>query len=160
MKLKVPGEEMKIGSNGNQQTKVSYVLSNADDFKRKRIIVVGGGNAAVEAAVDLVARRNGDQIDFRSPDEINDVTLLVRTDFKNDVKFTNKQQIYQCIDEGKVKAYFGAAIKEIHDDEVVVVDLYTKTERARIPNDYVFALIGGAPPSTFLESIGITIPKG
>jgi len=159
MKLRVPGEEMKISRNGRQEDKVTYALSNADDFKQKRIIIVGGGNASVEAAVDLVARRNGDQIEFRPPHEINDVTLLLRSDFKNDVKFGNKQQIYQCIDEGKVKVYFSTAIKEILDGEVVLMDPSTKTEKARISNDYVLALIGGAPPSTFLESIGIIIPK-
>lgn len=159
MKLRVPGEEMKIKRNGRTEDKVIYALSNPDDFKQKKIIVVGGGNASVEAAVDLVARRNGDQIEFRSPDEINEVTLLLRTDFKNDVKFGNKKQIYYCIDEGKVKVYFGTAIKEIRDNEVVLMDTWTKEEKMRIENDYILALIGGAPPTQFLESIGITIPK-
>ena len=159
MKLRVPGEEMKITSNGRAEDKVIYALSNPDDFKGKKLVIVGGGNASVEAAVDLVARRNGDRIEFRPPDEINEVTLLLRTEFKNDVKFLNKQQIYQCIDEGKVKVYFGTMTKEIRDSEVIVVDTWTNEEKARIPNDYVLALIGAAPPIKFLESIGITIPK-
>ena len=159
MKLRVSGEELQITRNGRTEDKVIYTLSNPDNFKQQKLIVVGGGNASVEAAVDLVARRKGDQIEFRSLDEINDVTLLLRTDFKNDVKFLNKQQIYQCIDEGKVKVRFRTAIKEIRDDEVVIEDSRTKEETANIANDYVLALIGGAPPTNFLESIGITIPK-
>jgi len=160
MKLRVPGEEMKIGRNGRTEDKVAYALSNPDDFKKRKIIVVGGGNASVEAAVDLVAKRKGNQIEFRPADEINEVTLLLRSDFKNDVKFNNKQQIYHCIDEGKVKVYFGTAIKEIREHEVVLMDTWTKEEKIKIENDYILALIGGAPPTTFLESIGITIPKG
>jgi thioredoxin reductase len=159
MKLRVPGEEMKITRNGRSEDKVMYVLSNPDDFKQKKVIVIGGGNASVEAAVDLVARRKGDQIEFRASDEINDVTLILRTDFKNDVKFLNKQQIYQCIDEGKVKVLFGTTTKEIREREVIVMDTWTKEEKARIANDYVLALIGAAPPIKFLESVGITIPK-
>lgn len=159
MRLGVPGEEIKIRRNGRTEDKVTYALSNPDDFKCKKMIVVGGGNASVEAAVDLVAKRKADQIEFRSPDEINDVTLLLRTDFKNDVKFGNKQQIYRCIDEGKVKVYFATVIKEIRDGEVVLMDTWTKEEKAKVGNDYVLALIGGAPPTRFLESIGITIPK-
>lgn len=159
MRLRVPGEEIKITRNGRSEDKVTYALSNADEFKGKKVIVVGGGNASVEAAVDLVARRQGNEIQFRSADEINEVTLLIRTDFKNDVKFLNKQQIYQCIDEGKVKVYFRTAIKEIRDREVLVADSRTQEEKGRIPNDYVLALIGGAPPTKFLESVGITIPK-
>jgi thioredoxin reductase len=159
MRLRVPAEEMKIRRNGRAEDKVMYALSNPDDFKGRKIIVVGGGNASVEAAVDLVARRSGDHIEFRPPEEINEVTLLLRTDFKNDVKFGNKQQIYSCIDEGKVRVYYGAVIKEIRDDEVVLMDTRTQEEKAKIANDYIFALIGGAPTTKFLESIGITIPK-
>jgi thioredoxin reductase (NADPH) len=160
MKLRVPGEEMKITRNGRSEDKVIYALSNPDAFKKKKLIVVGGGNASVEAAVDLVARRIGDDIEFRSPEESNEVTLLLRTDFKGDVKFRNKQQVYRCIDEGKIKIYLGTAIKEIWDGEVVIADARTQEEKASIPNDYVLALIGGAPPTRFLESIGISIPKG
>jgi thioredoxin reductase len=159
MRLGVSGEEMKITRGGQPEDKVLYKLSNPEDFKRRKITIVGGGNSAVEAAVDLLARRSGDQIEFRPPEEINDVTLVVRSDFKNDLKFGNKLQAYQCIDEGKLKVYFGAAVKEIADGEVVLMDARTKEEKARIENDYIFALIGGDRPTKFLESIGITIPK-
>ena len=160
MKLRVPGEEMKLRRNGQSEDKVLYALSNADNFKAKKLIVVGGGNASVEAVVDLVARRHGDGIEFRAPEEINDVTFLLRSDFTRDVKFLNKQQLYRCVDEGKVEIHFGTMIKEIREAEVVIADTRTQAERGTIPNDYVFALIGGAPPTAFLQSIGITIPKG
>ncbi len=159
MKLGAPGEGMKVAQNGQSEDKVVYALSNPDDFKQKKIVVVGGGNASVEAVVDLVARRSGNQIEFRAPDEINDVTFVLRTAFTNDVKFGNKQQLYQCIDEGKVKILFDTFITEIREREVVLADTWTKEEKGKIENDYVLALIGGAPPTKFLESIGITIPK-
>ncbi len=159
MKLRVPGEEMKVNRNGHSKDKVVYALPNPEDFKKKKLIVVGGGNASVEAVVDLVARREGKKIEFRQPDEINEVTFLLRTDFTRDVKFLNKQQLYHCIDEGKVKIHFGTAIKEIKDTEVVIADTRTQEEKDRLENDYVLALIGGAPPTKFLESIGILIPK-
>jgi thioredoxin reductase (NADPH) len=157
MKLKLPGEEMKIVRDGNAEDKVKYKLTDAEVYKKKRIIVVGAGNSAIEAAVDLVARRNGDQIAFRPDHEINDVTLVIRSDMKNDLKFLNKLQVYQCIDEGKMKAYFGTAIKEIRDDEVVLMNARTSAEKITIPNDFIFAMIGGDRPTKFLESIGIKI---
>ena len=158
IKLGALGEEIKITPNGQAEDKVLYKLSNPDDFKQRKIVVVGGGNSAIEAAVDLVALRNGDRIEFRPPNEINEVTLLVRSDFKNDVKFGNKRQIYRCIDEGKVRVYFGTAIKEIRDSEVVLMDARTEEEKETIPNDYVLASIGAARPTQFLKSIGIHIP--
>lgn len=160
MLLGVDGEKMKVTRDGQTTSKVMYKLSNPDDFKRRRVIIVGGGNSAIEAAVDLVARRDGDRIIFRPDDEINDVTLVVRSDFKNDLKFGNKLQVYQCIDEGRIKVRFGEAIKEIRDEEVVLINARTKEEKATLPNDYIFALIGGDKPTKFLESIGISIPKG
>ncbi len=75
------------------------------------------------------------------------------------MKFGNKQQLYHCIDEGKVKILFDTFITEIREREVVVADTWTKEEKGKIENDYVLALIGGAPPTKFLESIGISIPK-
>jgi thioredoxin reductase (NADPH) len=157
MKLRVPGEEMKITRDGRTEDKVKYKLTDPEGHKKNRIVVVGAGNSAIEAAVDLVAKRHGDQIAFRSDDEINDVTLVIRSDMKNDLKFLNKLQVYQCIDEGKLKAYFGTAIKEIRDAEVVLMNARTSEVKLTIPNDYIFAMIGGDRPTRFLESIGIKI---
>lgn len=157
MKLKVPGEELKITRDERTEDKVKYKLTDPAVYKQKRIVVVGAGNSAIEAAVDLVARRNGDQITFRNEDEINDVTLVIRSDMKNDLKFLNKLQVYQCIDEGKVKAYFGTGIKEIREAEVVLMNARTSEEKITLPNDYIFAMIGGDRPTRFLELIGIKI---
>ena len=159
MRLGAKGEEMKLRRNGSSEDKVVYALSNPDDFKRKKLVVVGGGNASVEAVVDLVARRHGTQIEFRAPDEINEVTFVLRTAFTNDVKFLNKQHLYRCIDEGKVRILFDTVIREIREREVILEHTWTKADKGTIENDYVLALIGGAPPTKFLESIGITIPK-
>jgi thioredoxin reductase/NAD-dependent dihydropyrimidine dehydrogenase PreA subunit len=147
MKLRVPGEEA---------PRVQYRLNNPDEFKQKHVILVGGGNSAIEAAVDLVATRDGNNITFRPPEERNHVTLLVRSDFKGDLKFGNKVQIYQCMDAGVLKVQFGKAIKEIQPGKVVVENLRTK-ETETVDNDFIFALIGGDKPDKFLESIGIQI---
>lgn len=157
MKLRVAGEEMKVTREGVTEDKVKYKLTDPEAYKRKRIIIVGAGNSAIEAAVDLVATRQGDKITFRPPEEINDVTLVIRSDLKNDLKFGNKLQIYDCIDEGKIKVFFGTSIKEIKDDEVVLQNARTEEVKATVPNDYIFAMIGGDRPTKFLEAIGVKI---
>jgi thioredoxin reductase len=159
MRLGAKNEDLKLRRNGHVEDKVLYAFSDPDKFRGKKLIVVGGGNASVEAVVDLVARRHGDKIEFRSPEEINEVTFLLRTDFTRDVKFLNKQQLYHCIDEGKVNILFTTVIREIRETEVVIEDTWTKADKGIMLNDYVFALIGGAPPTAFLQSIGIEIPK-
>ncbi len=157
LKLKVPGEEITVSRNGRTEDKVKYKLTDPRLYRNTRIIVVGAGNSAIEAAVDLVSQRESDQIVFRSADQINDVTLVIRSDMKNDLKFLNKLQVYRCIDEGKIKVHFGTSIKEIRESEVVLMDARTGRETVTIPNDYVFAMIGGDRPTRFLESIGIKI---
>ena len=179
MKLKVKGETLKVKlpdgteeerqvqvtRDGKTEDKVKYKLNDPEAYKGKKIIVVGAGNSAIEGAVDLVARRSGDQIEFRPPEETNEVTLLVRSDLKNDLKFGNKMQLYDCIDEGKIKVYFRAAIYEIRDDEVVIMKPPKRDAPKDAPpevittlkNDYVFAMIGGDKPTKFLTDIGISI---
>ncbi|MGB8508808.1 MAG: NAD(P)-binding domain-containing protein [Pyrinomonadaceae bacterium] len=157
MKLKVEGENLKVTREGRTEDKVKYKLADAKEYRGRRIVVVGAGNSAIEAAVDLVARRDEGHISFRPSDEINEVTLVIRTDLKNDLKFANKMLVYECIDEGIIKAYFNTTVKEIRDGEVVLMNARTGEETATIPNDYVFAMIGGDRPTKFLESIGIRI---
>jgi thioredoxin reductase (NADPH) len=159
MRLGATNEKLKVRRNDDEESKVLYAFSDPNKFKGQKLIVVGGGNASVEAVVDLVARRHGNQIEFRTPDEMNDVTFLLRTDFTRDVKFLNKQQLYHCIDEGKVKILFTTVIREVRETDVVIEDTWTKADKGTIPNDYVLALIGGAPPTQFLQEIGIEIPK-
>ena len=88
---------------------------------------------------------------------MNKVTVLVRDYLAPTVKFGNKFQLYQCADDGIIDLKFGVGIKEMREHELVLENVKTKEEVGTIPNDYVFALIGGERPNRFLESIGITI---
>ena len=151
MKLRVDGEK-----EAEAEGRALYGLPNPDIYKQKNFIVVGGGNSAIEAAVDLVATRDGTNINFRPPEDRNNVTLLVRSDFKGDLKFGNKMQIYQCMDAGVLKVQFGKAIKEIKPGKVTIENLRSK-ETETVDNDHVIALIGGDKPDKFLEAIGIEI---
>jgi thioredoxin reductase len=88
---------------------------------------------------------------------MNRVTLLVRDYLAPTVKFGNKYHLYQMADRGILNLRFGAAIKEMRENEVTLMDTVTKAEIGTIPNDHIFALIGGERPDRFLQSIGIEI---
>ncbi len=144
-----------------EDEKVKYKLSDPNKYSRKHIIVVGAGNSAVEAAVDLAAYRSEDGTSIVGWRD-NAVTLVIRSNFKGDLKLGNKMMVYECIDEGRIQAFFGQTIKEITPKEVVLMsarerDPKTAKETARVRNDYIFALIGGEKPTKFLESIGVKI---
>ena len=156
-KLRLPNEDLKISIDGREEQKVIYALSNPMDFRGLHLIVVGGGNVAVEAAVDLIAVRDGAAITPRKPEDMNKVTVLVRDYLAPTVKFGNKFQLYQCAEDGLLDLRFGVGIKEMNEHQVVLEDVKTKQVIDTIPNHYIFALIGGERPNRFLESIGITI---
>lgn len=155
--LRLPNEDMSFVLDGREQKKVLYSLASPEDFRARRIVIVGGGNVAVEAAVDLVAVRDGSDIAARDAASMNQVTLLVRSYLAPTVKFGNKFQLYQCADDGILDLRFGIAIKELRENEVVLEDVASGEIIETIPNDFVFALIGGERPDRFLKSIGITI---
>ena len=156
-KLRLKNEDLKFTTDGRQEPKVIYGLSNPMDFRGKHILVVGGGNVAAEAAVDLIAVRDGSAITPRKPEDMNQVTMLVRDYLAPTVKFGNKFQLYQCADDGLIDLRFGVGIKEMREREVVLEEVKTKKLLDTIPSDYIFALIGGERPNRFLESIGISI---
>ncbi|MEK7834140.1 MAG: NAD(P)-binding domain-containing protein, partial [Acidobacteriota bacterium] len=142
-----------------EDSKVKYKLTDPNDYSGKHIVVVGAGNSAIEAAVDLAAYRSDDGTKITGWRD-NTVTLIIRSNLKGDLKLGNKMLVYECIDEEKITAYFGQTIKEITSTEVVLMNASerkpeTAKETRRIQNDYVFALIGGEKPIRFLESIGI-----
>lgn len=160
MKLGVPGEDLKVRLNGtgpNEDDKVKYRLVDPAIYRGQHIVVVGAGNSAVESAIDLAAVRSSNGSGITAWRD-NVVSLVIRSDFKGDLKLGNKMMVYDCIDSGRIKAYFGKTIKEIKADQVT---LCKPREPAResdaIKCDYLFCLIGGEKPTRFLESIGIKV---
>src|SRR5262245_2722351 len=144
-----------------EDERVKYKLSDPNKFSGKHVVVVGAGNSAIEAAIDLAAYRSEEGTELIGWRD-NAVSLVIRSNFKSDLKLGNKMMIYDCMDAGRVKAFFGQTVKEVTANEVILMnarerDPKTARETARIKNDYVFALIGGEKPTKFLESIGIKI---
>ncbi|MEK6325134.1 MAG: NAD(P)-binding domain-containing protein [Acidobacteriota bacterium] len=150
------GQKLPVRTPGPMEdTKVKYKLSDPDDYVGKKCIIVGAGNSSIESAVALTGfNRVGEKITFTRN---NEVALVVRSDFKGDLKLGNKMDVYDCMDAGKITVFFRTEIKEITENEVVLIDVRTKEEKARLANDYVFALIGGEKPTKFLEGIGVKI---
>jgi thioredoxin reductase len=144
-----------------EDERVKYKLSDPNLYSGKHLLIVGAGNSAIEAAIDLAAYRSEDGTQIVGWRD-NTVSLVVRSNFKSDLKLGNKMMIYECMDEGHVKAFFGQTVKEVAPNELALMsarerDPKTAKETARIPNDYVFALIGGEKPTKFLETLGIKI---
>jgi thioredoxin reductase (NADPH) len=134
------GSPRKLGVKGEDMPKVMYRLIEADHYINKKILVVGGGDSAVEAAMGL-----GHQVG-------NQVTLSYRKEAFGRIKERNAQRIQESMRKGKVKVVFNSIPTEFKEKSVIL-EVGGKLEE--IPNDYVWIFAGGEPPTAFLKKIGI-----
>lgn len=134
------GTPRKLGVKGEDLPKVMYRLIEADHYVNKRILVVGGGDSAIEAAMGL-----GHQAG-------NQVTLSYRKDSFSRIKERNAQRLQECIRKKMVSVIFNSAPIEFTVDSVV---LEVNGETQVLANDYVWIFAGGTPPTAFLKQVGV-----
>jgi thioredoxin reductase (NADPH) len=137
------GTPRKLGVAGEELSKVYYRLIDAETYRSKKLLVVGGGDSAVEAAIGL-ARQHG-----------NNVTISYRRDSFVRLKEKNEERINQMMKSGHVKAIFDSEIQEITTDAVSIKKKDGSVDT--IPNDFLFIFAGGEMPSEFLKKIGIKL---
>ncbi len=130
-RLEVPGEDL---------PKVMYQLLDAQSYSGANMMVVGGGDSAVEAAVGLA----------RQPH--NAVTISYRKSGFFKVKKKNEDAVNRLMTERKITPIFESQVVEIRPQSVVVD---TKGRQSEIANDYVIVQIGGVPPFEMLKKIGV-----
>ncbi len=135
------GTPRKLGVKGEDLPKVMYRLLEADHYVNKKILVVGGGDSAIEAAMGL-----GHQVGNR-------VTLSYRKDGFSRIKERNSQRIQECMRKGMVNVVFNSIPVEFTPDSVI---LEVNGELQTLANDYVWIFAGGIPPNDFLKKVGVS----
>jgi len=138
------GTPRKLGVPGEENEKVYYRLLEPELIHEQNILVVGGGDSAIESALLLV-------------EENNKVTLSYRSNSFRGIKPRNLEKINQAANSGEINVIFNSTVVEIKDDEVLLS--IENSEEITIPNDLVYVFAGGELPTKFLEKIGITITK-
>jgi len=136
------GIPRKLGVKGEELPKVMYRLIEADHYVNKKILVVGGGDSAIEAAMGL-ANQVG-----------NKVTLSYRKECFTRLKDRNEKRIQDCIQKGKLTVIFNSMPVEFKPSSVL---MEVNGEPQEIPNDYAWVFAGGEPPTAFLKKIGVQV---
>ncbi|MBP6335340.1 MAG: NAD(P)-binding domain-containing protein [Bacteroidia bacterium] len=132
-KLNIPGEDLQ---------KVAYRLIEPERKSDQSIIVVGGGDSAIESALLLK--------------DANKVTLSYRSDKFARLKPRNRDSISSAIQNKSIDVIFNSNLKSIEEKSVVLsVGGVDKV----IDNDFVYIFAGGELPTTFLEKTGVKITK-
>jgi thioredoxin reductase/Pyruvate/2-oxoacid:ferredoxin oxidoreductase delta subunit len=134
------GEPRKLGVKGEELPKVMYRLIEADHYINKKILVVGGGDSAVEAAMGLACQSG------------NQVTVSYRSERFSRIKERNATRIEDFMRSGKLKVLFHSNPVEFKPESVVIE---VNGSRQEIPNDFVWIFAGGTPPNGFLKKIGV-----
>lgn len=131
--LNVPGENL---------PKVKHYYDEPHPYAFQKVLIVGGGNSAADAALETY--KKGAK-----------VTMVIREEgLKESVKYWIKPNIENRIKAGEIKAYFFSSIKEIKEKEAVIE---TPQGLISVENDFVLALTGFHTDFTFLERCGIKL---
>jgi thioredoxin reductase (NADPH) len=138
------GTPRKLGIPGEMLEKVAYRLLEPEDISGKDIMVVGGGDSAIESALLLCDRNN--------------VTLSYRGDTFSRLKPMNSERIGIASSSGKVRVLFNTSPVEIQQESVLLKDLKDDKE-IHIVNQFVYIFAGGELPIQFLQKAGIMITK-
>jgi len=136
------GTPRKLGAPGEEREKVVYRLLDPDQYRGQAVLVVGGGDSALEAAL-AVAEVAG-----------TDVTLSYRSEAFSRVKPKNRQRLDAARDAGRIRVLLASAVKNITDD---AVEIAHEGKTLDLDNDAVIVCAGGELPTPFLKKIGVMV---
>lgn len=134
-RLDVPGEDL---------SKVVYRLTDPEQYRNMQVLVVGGGDSALEAA-GSIAEQTGTV-----------VTLSYRGAAFGRAKLANRQRVDTAEKLGKLKVLLSSTVEQITENKAI---LSHQGRSITIENDAVVVCVGGILPTPFLESVGIEIEK-
>jgi thioredoxin reductase/ferredoxin len=136
------GTPRKLGVPGEELPKVVYRLIDPEQYRGQTVIVVGGGDSALEAAASVA--------------ELGDtkVILSYRGEAFQRAKQRNRQRVDEAKAKGQLEVLLGSQIRAIDSDAVV---LHHSGRELRVRNEAVIVNAGGVLPNDFLRSIGIEV---
>lgn len=136
------GTPRKLGVPGEEHSKVVYRLIDPEQYRGRRVLVVGGGDSALEAAASLADQPG------------TTVTLSYRSKAFSRAKPKNRARVDTAVADGRLRLMLGSEVEAIGADRVT---LQSDGKRIEIGNDAVIVCAGGILPTDFLRSIGIEI---
>jgi thioredoxin reductase len=138
------GTPRKLNVIGEESEKVAYKLLEPEDINGNEILIVGGGDSAIESAMLLM--------------DNNNVSISYRKDTFARLKPKNREKVHELMENDKLKVLFNTNVVEIKKESVVLKSS-ADNNNITIKNDLVFIFAGGELPSVFLNKIGLRITK-
>ncbi len=136
------GSPRKMGVPGEDHGKVTYRLIDPTQYAGKRVLVVGGGDAALEAAVQLAQETDAD------------VSLSYRGAELGRAREANRRRFQDLVSKRRIRALMASTMVEVRPEAVI---LSTEKGQVSLGNDYVIACLGGELPTDFLAANGVSM---
>ena len=136
------GTPRRLGVSGEDLPKVAYRLVDAAQYEGCKALVVGGGDSALEAALDL-SRQAG-----------TEVTLAYRGEAFQRVKAANRERLEAAQRASRIRVLMRCEVDAIEPAAVV---LRQEGNPLRLPNDFVLVAAGGVLPTEMLRSMGVRV---
>lgn len=136
------GSPRKLGVPGEETDKVVYRVIDPEQYRNQHVLVVGGGDSALEAATSIAAETG------------TTVTLSYRSGAFSRAKPKNRQRVDEMVTAGRLRVIFSSNVKSIGPESV---EIEHAGSIERISNDAVVVSAGGILPSGFLKTIGIHV---
>ena len=136
------GTPRQLGVPGEEMSKVVYRLIDPEQYQGMQVLVVGGGDSALEAA-HSIAEQPG-----------TTVTLSYRSAAFTRAKAKNRDKVEALATQGRLNVLLNSNVKEIHEDSVLIEQ---DRNIARVPNQAVIISAGGILPTGFLKEVGIDV---
>lgn len=136
------GTPRKLGVPGEEQTKVVYRLIDAEQYRGRHVLVVGGGDSALEAALSIADEPG------------TTVTLSYRSEAFSRAKEKNRVKVQEAQKAGRIQVLMKSNVKQITADQV---DMEHEGQSLSLPNDDIIVCAGGILPTPFLKKIGIEV---
>lgn len=136
------GTPRKLGVPGEELPKVVYRLIDPEQYRGQHVLVVGGGDSALEAAASIAG------------EEGSVVTLSYRSAAFSRAKEKNRRRIEDAERRGTIRILFKSNVSAIHPGSV---DLDQEGDSLTVRNDSVIVSAGGILPTAFLKEVGIHV---
>ncbi len=136
------GTPRKLGVPGEDLPKVVYRMIAPEQYRGQRVLVVGGGDSALEAATSIAAEAG------------TTVTLSYRSMAFGRAKEKNRKMLQETEAAGRLRVLLGSNVKQIGQRSVRIEQDGSLLE---IENDAVIVSAGGVLPTPFLKDMGIAV---
>jgi thioredoxin reductase (NADPH) len=136
------GTPQKLGVPGEELSKVVYRLIDPEQYAGRKLLVVGGGDSALETAATLAEQRR------------SQVVLSYRGEAFARATLKNRERVTAASQRGELEIALSSNVRRITRDAVI---LWHRNRERVLENDAVIVQAGGVLPHDFLNSIGVQV---